>query len=94
VKNGTIRHKARLPVLMVRAMESNDAEVQKNRLYRLKLRLVEDVASDRIHQDNIKPKNRPTDKLPEEEDGVGATINFSIGLLAYLIFHTWWESRQ
>jgi hypothetical protein len=42
--------------------------------------LFEDVASDRIHQDHTKPKSRPTDKGPEDEDGVRATINFSIGL--------------
>jgi hypothetical protein len=42
--------------------------------------LVEDVASNRIHQDHRKPKSRLIDKGPDEEDGVRAIINFSIRL--------------
>jgi hypothetical protein len=66
VKDGTIRHEARLPVLAVGGMESNDGIVRRNRLYHVKLMLVEDVVSDRIHQDRTKAKSRPTDKGSEE----------------------------
>jgi hypothetical protein len=76
VKNGTMRHEARLPVFTIRVMKSNDAEVRRNRLYHLKLMFPEDVAPDRIHQDRTKPKSRPTDKGPEEEDAVHSTVNF------------------
>jgi phage baseplate assembly protein W len=80
VKNGTMRHEARMAVLVIHAMESNDTEVQRDRLHRLKLMLSEDVASDKIHQGRTKPKRRSTNKGPEEEEGVRATVNFAIKL--------------
>jgi hypothetical protein len=85
VKNWTMCHEARMPVLTVHAMESNDTELRRGTLHRLKLMLSEDVASDKIHQSCIKPKRRPTDKGPEAEEGVRATVNFTIELFVQLI---------